>query len=46
MMAKARTKARDEGKNLAKVPAIVPRMLNLTGQKRPRLMSVACVEKT
>jgi len=39
-------KARDEGESPAEVPAIVLRMLNLTGQKRPRLMSVACVAKT
>jgi hypothetical protein len=37
---------RDGGKSPAEVLAIVPRMLNLTGQKRPRLMSVAFVEKT
>ena len=45
-MAKGRTKARDEGKSLAEVLAIVPKMLNLIGQKRPRLMSVAYVAKT
>jgi len=46
MMAKGRRSARGEGKSHEKVQAIVPRILNPTGQRRRRLIVAACVEKT
>jgi len=46
MMAKEKRSARGEEKSHEKVQAIVPRILNPTGQRRRRLIIVACVEKT
>ena len=45
MMAKGRKKARDVGESPAEALAIEPRMLNRPGLRKPRLMSVAGVEK-